>query len=168
MRAIDADGAIWGAPVIIESPSENGRDTSLTVVNGNPAISYYDRTDGGLKYVRANDIDGTVWSTPVVVDSLWVRSSTQMSLAVVDGHPAISYMHSTHQDLRYVRANDADGTAWGTPVVVDSSAYQTGYYSTLAVVNGSPAISYCDLTNGDLKYAHGDSVPVELLSFTVE
>ena len=35
----------------------------MAVVNGNPAISYYDNTNSDLKYVRASDTSGTSWGT---------------------------------------------------------------------------------------------------------
>lgn len=45
-----------------------GQFTSQAIVNGNPAISYYDVTNGDLKYVRASDASGTSWGTPVTLD----------------------------------------------------------------------------------------------------
>jgi hypothetical protein len=74
------------------------------------------------------------------------------SMAVVNGKPTLSYYDETNGDLKYVKATDADGTAWGTPVTVDSSG-SVGQYASLAVVNGSPAMSYFDVSNGNLKWA---------------
>ena len=42
------------------------------------------------------------------------------SMAVVNGNPAVSYLDNSNNVLKYVRANDADGTTWGTPVTIDS------------------------------------------------
>ena len=129
---------------------QTGQYTSQAVVNGNPAIGYYDVTNGDLKYVRANDANGTSWGTPVNLDSTG-NVGQFISLAVVNGNPAISYYDFTNSDLKYVRALDANGTSWGTPVTLDSAG-SVGYFTSLLVVNGNPAISYFDNTNGDLKY----------------
>ncbi|MCH7471857.1 hypothetical protein IIA79_02775 [bacterium] len=74
------------------------------------------------------------------------------SLAVVNGRPAISYYDVNNGDLKYVRASDADGASWSTPLTLDSTG-NVGGFTSLAVVNGNAAISYYDDTNDDLKYA---------------
>ncbi len=136
----------------VDSIGAVGGHTSLAIINGNPAISYFDESNFDLKYVRASDASGGSWGIPVTVDSAG-NVGLDTSLAVVNGNPAISYYDSANQDLKYVRANDASGGSWGTPVTVDSAGDVGVYNTSLAVVNGNPAISYCDNTNYDLKYA---------------
>jgi len=152
-RATDVDGSAWGAPVTVDSNVLNvGLFTCLAVVNGNPAISYYDTDLGALKYIRADDINGETWSmAPVTVDDTG-DAGEHNSLAVVNGRPAISYFEAIDHDLRYVRATDVNGNIWGAaPVSVDSAGV-VGSYTSLAVVNGNPAVSYYDIANGDLQY----------------
>jgi hypothetical protein len=163
IRANDASGSSWGTPVTVDDGggvNNMGAFSSLAVVNGNPAISYYDFTNGDLYYVRANDANGSTgnWGTPVMVDGTGVNAGYYgNSLAVVNGNPAIGYYDYTNYDLRYVRANDADGSTWGTPVTVDDGGGDSvGYYASLVVVNGNPAISYCDYTNYDLMYVRAN------------
>jgi len=152
VRADDADGASWGVPKTVDGAGDTGQHTSLAVVNGNPAISYEDYTNGDLKYVRASDADGSSWGTSVIADSAG-EVGRHTSLVVVNSRPAISYQDRTFGDLKYVRADDANGSEWGTPVTVDGGGGDNvGYYTSLAVVNGNPAVSYRDHTNGDLKY----------------
>ena len=69
VRATNANGTAWGAPVTVESISGlfSPTSTSLEIVNGFPAISY-NSGDGGLKYARATDANGTAWTVPVTVD----------------------------------------------------------------------------------------------------
>ena len=55
---MDASGTSWGMPSIVDNAGNVGQYTSLELVNGNPAISYYDFTNGDLKYVRAHDSGG--------------------------------------------------------------------------------------------------------------
>lgn len=151
-QAFAADG--WGAPVTVDSAGVVGMYASLAQVNGNPAIAYYDATNGDLKFARANDAEGTTWGAPIVLDSTGVVGP-HLSLAIVNGNPAVSYYNGN--DLKFTRASNTDGSAWGAPLVVDE-ADGVGLYTSLAVVNGHPAISYFDLTNGNLNYAYsGDA-----------
>ena len=55
MRASDADGAAWSTPVAVDTGAYAGRFASLAVVNGHPAISYYDQFSSVLRYARATD-----------------------------------------------------------------------------------------------------------------
>lgn len=152
--------AAWNAPLpmIVDDggTADVGQYASLVVVNGNPAISYYDLTNGDLRYVRATDASGTTWGTPIAVDIGGPGPNDvgdSCSLAVVNGSPAISYHDASNGNLKYVRAVDANGATWGTPITVDTGgAADVGPLSSLAVVDGNPAISYYDMTNGDLKY----------------
>jgi ABC-type phosphate/phosphonate transport system substrate-binding protein/predicted enzyme related to lactoylglutathione lyase len=171
-RALDTNGSSWGPPVIVDSTGSVGRFSSLKVVNGNPAISYYDSTSNTLKYVRASDVSGTGWSAPVAVSSSGPVGGIDhfSSLAVVNGNPAISYYDSTSSDLKYVRASDANGAIWNAPVTLDSVGI-VGQCSSLLVVNGNPAVSYLDGTSVNLKYVRATdpsganwSTPVTLQS----
>ncbi len=152
VRAFNASGSAWGDPVTVDSDGHAGEYSSLAVVNGRPAISYFDEANRDLKYVRATDASGAAWSSPVTIDSAG-SVGFNSSLVVVNGNPAISYFKAGG-DLKYVRASDAGGSAWEIPVTLDTSVGIIGLYAhSLAVVNGRPAISYCDVTNFDLKYA---------------
>jgi hypothetical protein len=154
VRSTDAAGTAWATPVTVDSTANVGMFTSLVVVNGFPAMSYHDITNRDLKYVRANDVSGASWGTPVTVGSTG-NTGWHTSMAVVDGFPAIGYIDSTNSELRYVRATDAAGSTWGTPMTLDSvdmSVDPINQSTSLAVVDGHPAISYYDITYGDLKY----------------
>ena len=43
VRAADADGAVWNAPMVVDAPAPDTVvwGTSLQVVNGLPALSYF-------------------------------------------------------------------------------------------------------------------------------
>ncbi|WZP00378.1 cadherin domain-containing protein [Isosphaeraceae bacterium EP7] len=155
IEALEDRRLLAWTPMAAATVGSVGLDTSLAVVNGNPAVTYYDQGAGDLKYVRANDAGGSTWGTPVSLDTAGIVGRYS-SLAVVNGNPAVTYYDLTNKDLKYVRANDASGSTWGTPVSLDTAG-DVGQRSSLAVVNGNPAVSYSDNTNFDLKYVRASN-----------
>lgn len=152
VRALDDTGIAWGTPKTVDSAGIVGQYTSLAVVGGNPAISYHDVSNDNLKYIQANDANGDSWpaSSTTVDSSFGVGQYT--SLAVVNENPAISYHDGILGDLKYVRASDANGSAWPTPITL-STLNHDGEYTSLAVVDGFPAVSYYDgNAGGGLKF----------------
>ena len=152
VRATDALGTTWGTPVAIEEGEDGtslGSQIDLMVVDGRPAVCFAGRPvdDGGhgwwLFYERAGDDAGSDWSTAALIldDSGDVGSC---SLALVDGFPAMSYTDAGGNRLRYVRALDARGESWGAAVTVHAGgeSVETGRDSSLAVVDGHPAIAW--------------------------
>ncbi|MEP0814828.1 MAG: PKD domain-containing protein [bacterium] len=161
LRVTDDDGAMavddkslivrgWGSPQTLDSAGVTGSYTSLSIVNQNPAICYFDDTNDDLRYIRSSDTSGSSWGMPVTVDSAG-HVGTDCSLTVIGGNPAISYFDAINDELRFVRANDSDGNSWGASVIVDSVG-TVGTYTSLCDIAGYPAISYYDYGNGDLKY----------------
>jgi hypothetical protein len=152
IRSTDINGVFWSAAVVIESANDVGYFNSMKMVNGNPAIAYYDNTLGHLKYVRAANASGSVWNTPTDLSTAcYAGDGFYTSLTTVNGSPAIAYYDAYNKDLKYIRASDANGAAWGIPLKVETSN-DVGSYASMTVVNGIPAISYFDGTNGDLRY----------------
>ncbi|MCB1222122.1 MAG: PKD domain-containing protein [Planctomycetales bacterium] len=151
VRANDANGSDWGTPLSLDSVGITGGYTSLALLStGYPAISYYDASNGDLRFIRATDQDGTAWVAPVTLDSLG-DTGVNTSLALVNGNPAISYYDQGADNLRYIRAETFFGSIWGPPQTLDSIG-DTGDYPSLEVINGFPAISYHDATSGKLRY----------------
>jgi hypothetical protein len=76
---------------VVEAGDDVGLYTSLALDSaGHPMISYYDRTNGALKFIRH---DGSDWSDPVVVDSGdtgWAGLYSEMVLDA-SGEPAVLY-----------------------------------------------------------------------------
>lgn len=151
-RATDANGNAWGAPITVDSAGYVGYDSSLLIVNGNPAISYLDNSNNKVKYIRANDTAGTTWGTPVVPDST-CDAGYYSSMTIVDGYPAISYHGGGGAELRYIRATDADGSTWGSPIDIDEYC-DLDDETCLRVIGGVPAICYYDGDKITLKYVH--------------
>jgi hypothetical protein len=155
VQATNADGTTWGTPITIDAAGDVGQYVSLQVINGFPAMSYYDLTNGNLKYVRATNANGSGWGVPFTVDASAAIAGLYTSLQIVNGSPAIAYSDNTTRTLNYVRALDADGSAWGTPVIIVTSL---SAYPSLQIVNGLPAISYFTFTIGQTKYVQATDV----------
>src|SRR5204863_207792 len=51
------------------SGGDTGQYTSQAIVNGNPAIGYYNVTNGDLMFARDIAVDGSSAGTPVTLDS---------------------------------------------------------------------------------------------------
>ncbi|MBI5297039.1 MAG: S-layer homology domain-containing protein [Chloroflexi bacterium] len=113
VRATDADGAAWGAPVTIET-GNLGAFSCLEVIGGNPAISYQSGT--GPRYVGALDADGVTWDTPGNADDV---ASSYSSLLEVGGHPTLAYYDSSNGDLNFVQIDNEPPT-----VTIDQGAQQ--------------------------------------------
>ncbi|MBC7423187.1 MAG: hypothetical protein H7334_06990, partial [Ferruginibacter sp.] len=146
---------VWSAPVMTSStiagPGGNiGTHSGTLIVNGNPAIAYYDLLHSSLVYVRATNAAGTTWGNPVLID-FDGDVGAYLSIVIIKGNPAIAYYDADNLALKYVRSVDIDGTSWGATVTLDASV-SVGKYASLQNVNGYPAIAYYDETNTALKY----------------
>jgi uncharacterized delta-60 repeat protein len=149
-RASDAAGAAWDARVNIPpaAPDNNARDLSMQVVNGRPAVCWFGRPWGPLRYARALDSTGAAWAESFVLFYTASGKGSPSSLAVVNGRPSIAY---SVQGLSYLQSSDIDGAspqAWW-PLDVDFSYVGP---PALMEVNGRPAIVYHDIEERNLKY----------------
>jgi hypothetical protein len=123
-------------------------------VNGRPALSFHnlEPSPSTLSYVRALDEYGFEWGEVVTdLDNTLSYSGFFTDLEIVDGNPAMLYM-AQGPYIGYIRAEDADGTSWGTPVLADSGSNRATYGADMEVVDGRPAVAYYDNFSGDLMY----------------
>ena len=82
----------------------------MLVVDGQPAIAYYTGYgDQDLRYLRSNDANGTSRGTHEVLDDGSAAMGNKLSIAIIDGNPAISYQDFTNRDLKYIRASYVHG-----------------------------------------------------------
>ena len=117
--------------------------------SGNPRISYYDQTNGDLKY---SSWDGSRWviSTADSIKDVGEYSSLELD---VRSDPRISYYDATNANLKFAAWNRTT-SQWVTETV--DSSKRVGTYTSLALDSlGNPRISYYDQKNQDLKYAAG-------------
>jgi PKD repeat protein len=140
VRAANADGTAW-SPIVNADNSggvESG-NTTLLIVNGQPAIAY--RANGDVDYVRATDINGGVWGAPVGVNT---DAPTNFSLGMViaSTRPAICY--ETGGAMKFVRASNTDGTAWDAPLTLSTNVNFGTVYAAMTLMGTKPVICFCD------------------------
>ena len=158
IRALDSTGTFWGTSVTVDSIGDCGEFCSLAIVNGRPAIAYYHEQDN-VRYVRANDALGTSWGASVGMDNSQSGPRGQgTSLAIIGGRPAIAYQNNTNSNIRYVRANDADGGSWPTNGITIGTSGATDVHLDLEEVGGLPAVAYHRSQTYDLYYERGGNV----------
>ncbi|HKR04899.1 MAG TPA: T9SS type A sorting domain-containing protein, partial [Bacteroidia bacterium] len=154
--ALDVTGNSWDIPVRIQNRGVSGLFCSLKIVKGCPALSFYESVHSNLCYVRAADTSGLIpWQPPVIVDGN-AGSGFGSKLELVNGRPAIAYINYSSNifRLKFVRAADATGSAWGASVLLDSIANLNLLYSSisLAVINDTPSVSYYNPANSHLMF----------------
>lgn len=154
----DANGSdFFTSAVQVDTSGGVQGHISLAVVGGKPAVAY--KRDGNLYFARASNSAGDLlWSEPgpLSLDSSPSDGGDFASLTVVNGNPAIAYQDATNGELRYIRADSADGTSWLNPLVVIDGAgpLNVGRHCDLKVVGGFPMISYQDSSSTTLGLAH--------------
>ncbi len=139
-RATNSTGSAWEPPVEVTTVNDSGNYCSLAMVNGQPAVSSETSWTHDLLFTRSTNETGGHWAASQTPDNA-DEAGAYSSLALVDGNPAIAYI--VKNQVRFVRATDADGAAWAAPVTVVNGYLPSG--TCLAVVNGYPAISFINV-----------------------
>jgi|AMFO01.1.fsa_nt_gi hypothetical protein len=134
--------------------------------DGQPAVAYYDRTQGALGYaVGTIADDGTVTWTHEEVDGYpddqgldsGDRGQYASMAIATDGTVWISYYDKTNKALRYARRN-TDGS-WDTGLADTGGGAQpnAGEWTSLALdASGNPVVAHYDAGMGQLRVAHWD------------
>lgn len=161
IRANTSTGSSWpSSPVVVDTDWRSGNNSiDMEIVNGNPAIVSDSPQGKDIRYTRATNSTGTSWSTTVLAAENIATSyggNLYLDLEIVSGNPAVAYLDGDNMDLYYVRANDANGTTWGTPILI-ASIGDVGEFLSMTIVSGRPAISYYNATLGDLMYVRANN-----------
>lgn len=152
-RANDSLGAFWGTPVVLDT-NTIWQLSNLIIINGNPAISYYDSDHMDLMFIRAADAQGTSWHPAVAV---YTNGATGKypSMQVVNSYPAISFKDETLNALLYIRSTNINGgSGWLAPSAVYTNL--DPITSSLTTIDGHPALAFNTFGAGGLFYARSD------------
>ena len=158
-------GSLTGNEIMtIESAGLTGKYTSIAQSKDPapvPVISYYDISNGNLKFVKCTTVDCSGVQTPLTLDAGnpvtddvgWFTSVAVLA----DNKPIISYYNNTTKDLNVLKCGQADCNGSGPTAniitTLDTGGDVGSKTSIIIGSDGFPVISYYDATNFDLKIA---------------
>ena len=138
---------------IDDTAEDVGQYPSLNISSTDYAdISYYDVTNGNLKFTRCTKANCSDRTTRTVDSSGFVGKVTSLTIGT-DGLPVMSYFDQTNETLKVAHCNDAicDSAALTrlgpTGVDIDATSIAIG-------VDGLPIIAFYDIRAGDLWTIH--------------
>ena len=153
VRANDATGSSWGTPVVVDNVDDPGEHCSMAIINGRPAISCYVASGNDIAYYRASDTNGTAWQPRVIVGDAG-SSDGATSLEIVNGYPAIAYHYNRSafdaDEVRYVRALNVSGTAWGSEITLRTGLIGRGL-RLLPQSNDEPVFLFYNSASGRIE-----------------
>jgi hypothetical protein len=127
--------------------------------SGNPAVSYFDITNGRLKILRCGNTtcgSGNTVTTPVATNG--VSGYFSSIVLPTTGFPVVSYFNRSTNSLNILQCGNAACNSGNNSLTVPDSG-NVGEYTTLALdAKGYPLVSYYDYGHNALKVLHCDSV----------
>jgi PKD repeat protein len=152
MRSYDADGISWTLTPMELTPT--GQPTlssnSLRVINGRPAIVFYDGNEHQVNYIWAEDSEGSQWGTPQVVGAA-DNTEGDLDIAVINDLPCVAF-GDINQGLYLAVALDRSGQAWNEPVLVDAGEY-LGKSVRLVEIDNRAALAYYNRGRNNIEFA---------------
>lgn len=118
---------------------------------GTPMWTYYDSTNGDLKFTSCFDSacsSGTISTSPDTGGTVGLYSSLAVA---TDGRPVVAYYDSTNGDLKVLKCGNIQCTSANVITTLDSVGTVGSRPSLALPADGIPIISYYDTTNGALK-----------------
>jgi len=155
-------------PITLDSKGMVGKNSSIALgTDGNPIVSYYDRSNKDLKVVYCNDKGCENFDEPIVLDSKGDVGRDSSITIAADGNPVISYFDNTNNDLKLVHCTTIDCSTFDGPIILDSED-AVGRDSSIAIgTDSNPVISYRSSTNADLKIVHCTSLDCQTFDVPV-
>jgi len=146
-------------PITLDSQGMVGRDSSIAIgADGNPIVSYYDRSNKDLKVVHCNNKGCTNFDESMVLDNKGdVGRHSSMTIGT-DGNPVISYFDNSNNSLKVIHCIANDCSTFDSPITLDNEGAVGRDSSIVIGTDSNPVISYRSSTNADLKIIHCTSL----------
>lgn len=152
IRAADDVGSSWGPAQVVN----NSDFPYLLMVNNQPAVFC---SAGSLWYSRASDAFGDwpgAWSGAGSIFLVLDPYARMARPALIAGMPAACYRCENPLSLRYIRASDADGSVWDTPVeLLGGLTGAPDLRPSLIGLAGKPGLFFNDPTTSTLVFLRG-------------
>lgn len=142
------DGSSWPTPSIIHDGGSTGDSEwgSLHVINGTPAVSFF---DGGLMYSEWN---GTAWDETMVKSGNSFGTHTALA-ELSTGHPAITYYDNSGKDIWF---SWRTASGWTSEAAITTG--NVGLWNDIVVyADDAIGVSYHEEGSDDLRYAEKSS-----------
>lgn len=141
--AFDPTGMAAGLPV---SYTDSPTQSVYLEYPGHYFASGWVRNSAGLfsinRYLVYVHPPGPIMVSDAMSSS--VNRAVLSSLAIVGDAPAIVYHESANRVLKYVRARNSGGCEWSHPVTIPGVNGVSSYATSLAAIDGRPAIAFRD------------------------
>lgn len=149
VRAHNAAGTSWPAPLTIRSGARTAEFTSLAVIGGRPA-AVYSYSGVKLHFTRADDSAGASWGSPYELESHWSPGLGDCVLREINSLPTVCYVRKREKttanqstevwlELACRTALNAEATAWMEAVML---AENSKGFLALESLNRSPVVTY--------------------------
>ena len=123
--------------------------------DGRRHISYYDLTNGDLKYARcaASCAAAASWEKGTI-RSAGITGFTPSLAVGTNGRVHVSFYSVTGGALFYLSCatNCTTASSWSGALLDGRSTLDAGKWNSLALARNQVLVSYYDETNGNLKY----------------
>lgn len=101
----------WDAIQTVESSNDVGQYSSLSLDAANLIyISFYDATNGNLRFIQSTNAAGTLWNPAIAIDSTG-NVGLFTSIGMSGTNVVISYYDLTNTHLKSAKSADG-GTTW--------------------------------------------------------
>ncbi|MBN2082087.1 hypothetical protein JW859_07750 [bacterium] len=155
---------------VVQTVDSNGSSSirpSIAELNGKPVISYWDYevTHGNIWFAQADTATPSAtadWDTHIIRSVSGLFYGSDSSMIINNGVPVVTATVDNGTgdgDLKYFIAGSSSPSSnsdW-TEYFIDDSANQQGYYNSQTLIGTYPAVSYYNISDGNLKYACADT-----------
>ncbi len=151
-RSLDSNGDAWGnVEIICDAGGQTGAAGHLFMVNSHPAAAFA-KQGAKLSFSRADSTSGDAWpATQPDLDQGFVNSNIY-GAGIYANLPCIAYSDFSAKEIRFLLANDSDGSSWSAPETVTSVAPAPNTEGSFLIVNGKPAIAWSGTGDDTIHY----------------